>query len=177
MTETSCYLGNHPKSHLQCWSKQLWPRPRVTDRPFSEAGRFYKPSYPILARFASLFFFFLYLACPVQTPCILSVVKTRAIPWPKASFAKKKTCSKPSVFSAQHSLRNRSVLQGVINRGSHQQNPKLFKCHVLQFLEVFEDYSSMQNTVSMYLMNPISLTISMTNVDNYWPIIHSTYIT
>ena len=55
MTETSCYLGNHPKSHLECWSKQPWSRPRVMERPFSEAGRFYKPSYPILARFDSLF--------------------------------------------------------------------------------------------------------------------------
>ena len=55
MTETTSYLGNHPKSHLQHWSNQLWLRPRVTDRPFSEAGNFSKPSYPVLARFDSLF--------------------------------------------------------------------------------------------------------------------------
>ena len=47
MTETTGYLSNHPKSHLKLWSKQLWLRPRVTDRPFSEAGNFSKPSYPV----------------------------------------------------------------------------------------------------------------------------------
>ena len=61
MTETTGYLGNHPKSHLQCWSNQLWLRPRVTDRPFSDAGNFSEPSYPVLARFGSLF------------PCVLLI--------------------------------------------------------------------------------------------------------
>ena len=59
MTETTGYLGNHPKSHLQPWSNQLRLRPSVTDRPFSEAGQFSNPSYPILARFDSLFYFIL----------------------------------------------------------------------------------------------------------------------
>ena len=54
--------------------------------------------------------FFLYAACPVQKLCILSVVNAWAIPCSKTSFAKKKTSSKWSVFSAQHSLRNRLVL-------------------------------------------------------------------
>ena len=112
MTETTGYLGNHPISHLQCWSNQLWLRPRVTDRPFSEAGNFSKPSYPVLARFDSLF------PCVLLTyfliPCTLSVVEAWAVPSPKVNPAKKKTNSKWNVFGAQHSLGNTWVLPGAI---------------------------------------------------------------
>ena len=107
MTETTGYLGNHPKSHLQHWSNQFWLRPRVTDRSFSEAEKFSKLSNPVLAIFES---FFLYPARPVQISCILSVVNAWEVSCPKASFAKKKTSSRWNVFGAQHSLRNRSVL-------------------------------------------------------------------
>ena len=55
MTETTGYLGNHPNSHLQHWSNQLWLKPTVTDRSFSEAGNFSKSSYPVLVGFDSLF--------------------------------------------------------------------------------------------------------------------------
>ena len=110
--------------------------------------------------------FFLYPSCPVQTTCILSMVKAWAVLFPKDSFAKKKTSSKWRVFSAQHSLRNISVLPKAIMFHANR-TPKLFKFHVLQFFEVVEDYLSMENTVSMYLKNLICLTISMTNMDDY----------
>ena len=50
---------------------------------------------------------------------------------------------------------------------SQQQNPELLKCHSLQFLEVFEDYLSMQNTTSVHLENLTSLTLSMINMGDY----------
>ena len=53
------------------------------------------------------------------------------------------------------------------SRVSHQQNPKLFKCHIVQLFKVLEDYLFMQNTLSKYLNNLISLTVSMTNIDDY----------
>ena len=95
MTETTDYLGSHPKSYLQCWSNQLWIKPRVTDKPYLEAGKLSKLYYPVLAMFGSPFFW--YMACPVWTPCILSVVKAWAVSCLKASFDKKKTSSKWSV--------------------------------------------------------------------------------
>ena len=56
MTETTGSLSNHPKSHLQHWSNQLWlTLTRVTDRPFLEARKSFKLSYSVLARFGSLF--------------------------------------------------------------------------------------------------------------------------
>ena len=123
MTETTDYLCNHPKSHLQLWSNQLWLRPRVIDRPFSETRKFQNSltlSWQGLA-IVFLFFFclfvclFLYPACPlVWTLCILSVVEAWTVSCPKVSFARKKTSSKWSVFSAQHSLGNRLVLPGAI---------------------------------------------------------------
>ena len=126
MTEITGCLSNHPKSHLQCWSNQLWLRPRVTYRPFSEAEKIFRTVSPYLSKVWQSFF--LYPACPVQTLWTLLVVKAWGVPCPKASSAKKKTNSKWSVFGAQHFLGNRSVLPGAIV--SHQQNPKLFKCHL-----------------------------------------------
>ena len=108
MTKTTGYLGNHPKSHWPCWNNQLWLRSRVNNRPFSEAGKNFKTVLPCLVKVWKTFF--LYPACPSQIPCILSVVEAWAVPCPKASFAKKKTISKWSVFSAQSFLRYRLVL-------------------------------------------------------------------
>ena len=141
--------GNHPKSHLQHWGNQLWLRPRVSDRPFSEAGNFSKPSYSVLARFGSLFFFFLfwYPACLVQTLSSLSVVETWAVLCPKASFAKKKTSSKQSVFLQCSTFSWEQIGSARSNCVSRQQNPKLFKCHVVQFFEVVEDNLSMWYTI------------------------------
>ena len=53
------------------------------------------------------------------------------------------------------------------NHVSLQQKPKLFKYHILQLFEVVENYLFMHNTISMYLKNLISLTMSMTNMDDY----------
>ena len=113
ITETTGYLGNYLKSHLQCWSNQLWLMPKLANRQFLETVKFSELSYPFLARFDRSFSSIL-LQCPVQTLCILSVVKARAVPFPKTNFTKKKTNSKWSVFVAQHSLRNRPVLPGII---------------------------------------------------------------
>ena len=110
MMETIDYLSNHPKSYLQCLSNRLWLRLSITGRPFSEAGKSSEPSYHVLARFDIDSLFFFNPACLVWTSYILPVVDT----CPKVSFAKKKTCSEWSVFGAQHSLRNRLVLSGVI---------------------------------------------------------------
>ena len=113
MTQTAGYLDNHPKSHLQCWSNQIWLRPRVTDEPFSEAGKFSKTILLCLGKVWQ--WFFLYFACPVWTLYIFSVVEAWAVLCPKTIFyPKKKTSSKWSFFSAQHSLRNKLVLPGEI---------------------------------------------------------------
>ena len=112
MTKTTGYLGNHPKSHWPCWNNQLWLRSRVNNRPFSEAGKIFKTVLPCLVKVWQTFF--LYPACPSQIPCILSVVEAWAVPCPKASFAKKNTSSKWSVFGAKHSLGNRLVLPEAI---------------------------------------------------------------
>ena len=108
MTETTGYLGTHTKSHLQCWGNQLWLRPRVTDHFQRQEIFFFQTVLPCLDKVWQSFF--LYPSCPVQTMCILSVVETWAVPCPKASFAKKKTSSKWSVFGSQYFLGNRSVL-------------------------------------------------------------------
>ena len=52
-------------------------------------------------------------AYPFPDTVYLSVVEVWAVPYPEASFVKK-TSSKWSVFGAQKSLGNRSVLPGVI---------------------------------------------------------------
>ena len=94
------------------------------------------------------------------------MIEVWTVPFPKASFAKKKTSSKWSVFSAQHSLGNRLVLPGAtvshVNRTLSYLNAMF-----LQIFEVVEDYLSMQNTISMYLKNLISLTMSITNMNDY----------
>ena len=69
MTEMAGYLGNHLKSHFQCWSNQLWLRPSVTDRPFSEARKFSKSTYTLLARFNSLFSFCLLIVSGYYAFC------------------------------------------------------------------------------------------------------------
>ena len=140
MTETISYLSNHPKSRLQHWrSNQLWLRPSITDRPFSEAGHFSEPSYPVLARFDSLFPCVLLIHFWI--PCTLSVVEAWAFLCPKASFTKKKTNSKCSVFLAQHSLRNRSVL------------PRAIVSHVNRTLSYLDAifYSSLKRLKITYL--------------------------
>ena len=112
MMGTIGFLSDHPKSHLQRWSNQLWLSPNIADRPFLEAGKFLKTVLPCLGKVWQSFFL-----CPAssfQIPCILSVVEVWAVPCPKASFAKKKTHSKWSVFGAQHSLGNRLVLSGAV---------------------------------------------------------------
>ena len=45
--------------------------------------------------------------------------------------------------------------------------PKLFKCLILQCHEVVKNYLYMWNTISKNQKNLISLTISMTNMDDY----------
>ena len=112
MRQTTDCLGNHPKSHLQHWSNQLWLSPRGADRLFSVPGKFSQLSQPVLARFDILFS--LYPSCPVWILCILSVVKAWAGPYSKASFSKMKTSSKWSIFSAQHSLGNIWLLPGAV---------------------------------------------------------------
>ena len=95
------------------WKRQLWLRPDVTDIPFSKARNFSKLSYPVLAGYDS----------PVLSiygySVTLSVVEAWAFLYPKASSAKKKG-SRWSVFGAQHSLGNRSVLPGAIVSPYHR---------------------------------------------------------
>ena len=138
-------------------------RPRVSDRPFSEAGKFERLSCPFLASFVS--YFCLHPVCPVWTVCILSVVKARAILCPKASFFKKRTSSKWSVFGTN--ILSEWIGAARSNHVSCQQNLELCKYHILQFFEVFEDYLCMQSTISVHLENLASLTISMTNMGDY----------
>ena len=85
----------------------------------------------------------------IQKACILSVVDAWAVPCPKASFSKKKTRYKWSVFDAQHSLR---CCRGQSCLTSTEQ---LCKCHILQLFKVVEEYLSIQNTISMYLKSLI----------------------
>ena len=172
--KTTSYLSNHPKSHLQCWSNQLWLRSRVTDRPFSEAGKFFKTVLPCLGKVWQSFS--LCPAYPVQIPCTLSVVEAWAVPCWKANCAKKKTNSKWSVFSAQHSIRNRLVLSEAtmshVNRTLSYLNAMFHKS--LKWLKI--TYLCRIQS-SMYLKNLINLTIGITHMNNYWPIIFNTCIT
>ena len=92
---------------LQCWSSQLWLRHSVTDRPFQRQENFQNHFTLSWQNLTVLLIHFWIL-------CNLSVVEALSVPCPKASFAKKKTSSKWSVFSAQHSLRKRLVLPGAI---------------------------------------------------------------
>ena len=106
------YLGNHPMSHLQRKSNQLWLRPRVTDRSFS--GKNFKTILPCLGKIWQSFF--LYPACPVQTACILSVVERHGQFFAQKSILSRRklaasgVCSMPNIFLGI----NRSVLPGAI---------------------------------------------------------------
>lgn len=55
-TETAGYLDSHSKSLCNVGAINF--DYTISDRPFSEAGKFEKLSYPVLAKFSSLFFFF-----------------------------------------------------------------------------------------------------------------------
>ena len=111
MTGTNDYLDNHPKSYLQHWSNQLWLGPRETDRPFTE-GEIFQNCLTLSWQGLTVFFLVSCMSC--LWSCILSVDEVWADPCPKASFAKKKTSSIWSVFGAQFSLGNKSVLPGAI---------------------------------------------------------------
>ena len=102
MTETTNYLGNHPKIHLQLSGTQLRLRPRVPDRPFSEAGKFEKPSYPVLARFGSLFACIVFVQSGYHTFCQWSgqeLFFAQKPVWPRRKQASSRVSSVSNVLS------------------------------------------------------------------------------
>ena len=136
MTEITGYISNHPKSYVQFWGNQLLLRPRITDRPFSETGKFSKLSYLIFARFGSL------------SVCILlSQSRHHAFcQWSRKGqfFAQKPILPrrKQAPIGVSLLLNIPSGINWCCQEQSCQQNPELFKYHVLQFFEVFENYLS-----------------------------------
>ena len=139
MTVSTGYLGNHPKSHLQHWSNQLWLRLRVTDRPFSEAGSFSKPFYPVLAIFDSLFSYILHVLSRHHAfcPCLMHGKFLAQMP-----VLSRRNQAPSGVFLVFNILLGIDwccqELSCLISR-----DPKLFQRHILQLFEVVEDYLSM----------------------------------
>ena len=114
MTETTGYLGNHKVAKLSFATLEQPTLAKAQNnwKTIFRGRKVFKTHLPCLGKIGQ--FFFLYPACPVWLSCILSVVDAWAVPCPKVSYAKKKTRSKQSVFSTQHSLGNRSVLPAAI---------------------------------------------------------------
>ena len=103
-------------------------RPRISDRSFSKPGKFRRLAYFVLASFGSDFY--LYLAYPVWTTCILSVGKARTV-----------LCIEGQFFQGENKLFvqclwypkfcQEQIGAARSNPVSCQQNPELFKCHIL----------------------------------------------
>ena len=105
--------------------------------PFSEGGNFSQLFYPILARFDSSAYPFLdtmYLVSDLSMGSSLL----------KGHFCQEENkfqmeCLHCLTFSPEQIGADRS------NHVSHQQNPKLFKCPILQLFELVEDYLYLKN--------------------------------
>ena len=123
MTETTGYLGNHPKSHLQRWGNQCWLKTRVTDRPLSDTGKFKKPFYLLLARFSGHFECILLVWSGHRG--FLSVVRQEWFFAQRLVLPRRKQA--PSGMSLVPSISREYMGAAKNNHVSCQQNPKLFK--------------------------------------------------
>ena len=149
MTETTGYLCIHPKCHLQHQGNQLWLRSTISERPFSEGGRFEKLFYPVFARFGSIFACILFVLSRHHTFCQWlrqgQFFSERPV-LPRRKQATGRVPFVPNIISGMYQCcQEQSCLTSI--------DPKLFKCHILQWFEVFEDCISMWNTISIHIKN------------------------
>ena len=77
MIETAGWLDSHPRFLCNGETTNFGYRPRISDRPFSEAGIFERLSYSVITRFSSCLPS--YPACPDWTTRLLLAVEARAI--------------------------------------------------------------------------------------------------
>ena len=139
MTETAGYLESHSKSLCNLGATNFSFRPRISDRPFSEARKVEWLSYSVLAGFNSHFSWC--PACPDQTVCLLPSVETRAVLCPIGQFCQEENkllmeCLQCPPFS------QKQTSTAMNSRVSHQQNSKLLKhlnaifCRSLKCLKI-----------------------------------------
>lgn len=95
--------GQSPNVSQHCWCIQIGYRPRVSDRPFSEAG-FLKDHLTLSWQSTVVAFLVSRLSRKESIAFVLSAIKARAVLCPVGHFVPKDKLPNGNVLEAQHSL-------------------------------------------------------------------------
>ena len=162
MEETTEYLGNHPKSRMQCWVNQLWLRLDVTDMPFFKGKKPFRTLSPCLGKIRQSCFY------PFRTFC------NSVSGWGMGFFF----AQRPVLPGRRQAPGGVSLVLNVFSGVERWCQERLCLTTIelwVRLKAIFHISSkrlkiilSILSMISMHLNNLISLNINIINIYDYW---------